>query len=116
MFNFTRTVCDCCGKVNPPTINKDNRITACCIVKGGFYSVGSNGQYGSNGKTTTEYFRFPFRFEWVGFWGWKRPEKKIIKKARCSQCNKKIDIEKLKDHVKHTCPKKSMIPIEWCNM
>lgn len=117
MFNFKRTVCDCCGKVNPPMLDKRGRLTTCCIVKGGFYSIGSNTGYGTNGKITTEYFQFPFKFEWVGFWTWHRPAKKEpVIKRRCPKCNKKMDTKELEKHIKYTCPKRPIIPIEWCNL
>ena len=63
------TACDRCGKWNPPVTKAGNqRVTLCCVEKGGFYGVPEAPKgYGSNGKTISKFWQFPIKFKWVGF-------------------------------------------------
>lgn len=70
-WRLARHYCDNCGKVNPPVTSAgNNRVTLCCVEKGGMYRVPEDTRkgYGSNGKRSIEYARWPFK--WRGFWGW----------------------------------------------
>ena len=66
-----RKICDSCGKIDPPvTANGNQRITLCCITKGGFYHTSEMKKgYGSNGKTTTMTVKlqFPIKIVWAGW-------------------------------------------------
>jgi len=69
MNKITRTLCDCCGAVNPKTL-PNSRVTLCCQVPDGIYCTQKNADgkkvMGSNGKTMTMSLQFPFK--WRGFW------------------------------------------------
>lgn len=62
MKRISRLVCDCCGQPNPKLLKEGSRFTDCCKYKT------ENGIEMSEGKTWREYFRFPIKIQWIGFW------------------------------------------------